>query len=84
MGINALLSNSIGSGNRDKGSKIAGNSIFLGVCTYIVFLVFGILGVNAYINSQTNDPDICKMAVPYLKICTVFSFGVPVATVYNT
>ena len=33
--------------------KIAGNSIFLGMSTYLVFLNFGLLGVNAYITSQT-------------------------------
>src|SRR5574344_2586556 len=38
VGINALLSKSMGEGNRKKASSIAGNSIFLGICMYIVFL----------------------------------------------
>lgn len=76
VGINAILSKSLGEGNREKGSKIAGNSIFLGICMYVVFLLFGIFGVDGYIHSQTTDPVIMKMAVSYLKICSILSFGV--------
>lgn len=51
VGINALLARSLGQGDREKASKIAGNAIFLGICMYIVFLLFGIFGVNLYIKS---------------------------------
>ena len=33
VGINALLAKSLGEGKREKASKIAGNAIFLGICT---------------------------------------------------
>lgn len=32
VGINAILSRSLGEGDSEKCSKIAGNSIFLGLC----------------------------------------------------
>lgn len=76
VGINALLSRSLGEGDKEKCSVISGNSIFLGICTFAVFLIFGLFGIDAYVGSQTNDPIITDMAVSYLKICTIGSLGV--------
>ena len=56
VGINSILSRSLGEGNKEKCSKISGNSIFLALCTCVVFVLFGIFGVDAYIASQTSDP----------------------------
>ena len=50
VGTNALLAKTLGQGNRKKASRIAGNSLFLGVIIYIVCLLFGIFGVNTYIS----------------------------------
>lgn len=83
VGFNALLSKSLGEGKKEKASKIAGNSIFLGFCTYIVFLLFGIFGVNAYLHTQTQDPIVIKMAGSYLRICTILSFGVTMYITYE-
>ncbi|MDR0916188.1 MAG: MATE family efflux transporter, partial [Oscillospiraceae bacterium] len=75
VGINALLSRSLGAGEREKASRIAGNAIFLGICTYAVFLLIGIFGVGAYLRSQTSDVAVLDMATEYLRICTIVSFG---------
>lgn len=75
VGVNTLLSRSIGQGDKEKANQVAGNAIFLGICTYIVFLIFGVVGVKAYINSQTNDVLIREMASSYLGICCILSFG---------
>lgn len=83
VGINALLSKTLGEGNRKKGSKIAGNSIFLGLCTYIVFLLFGIFGVHAYLSTQTADPIIMELGSSYLGICTTMSLGVCMYLTYE-
>lgn len=83
VGINALLSRSLGENNRNKASKIAGNAIFLGLCTFAVFFLFGIFGVDAYIKTQTKDPIIIQMGCDYLKICTVWSFGIVMYIIYE-
>lgn len=54
VGTNALLSQSLGQGNKEKVNKVAGNAVFLGIIIYIAFLLFGILGVKTYIASQTS------------------------------
>ena len=65
VGINALLSRYLGEGNRERASKIAGNAVFLGFCTYAVFLLVGLFGIEAYMKSQTSDPVILEMGVGY-------------------
>ena len=76
VGCNALLSKSLGQGNIEKASKVAGNGMFLALIIYIIFLIFGIFGTDLYINSQTKNPIISKMAIDYLKVCCVASFGI--------
>ncbi len=76
VGTNALLARTLGQGNAKKAAKVAGNSLFLGMIIYAVCLVFGILGVKAYISSQTVDPEVISMGTSYLRICCVISFGI--------
>ena len=83
VGINALLSKSLGEGNREKASKVAGNAIFLGICTYIVFMLAGVFGIDAYMHTQTSDPVVLQMGSSYLRICMVLSFGVIMFMIYE-
>ena len=76
VGTNALLARMLGQGNNKKAAKAAGNSLFLGVIIYVVCLLFGLFGVNAYIASQTVDPEVISMGTEYLRICCVISFGI--------
>lgn len=75
VGVNALLAKTLGQRNREKASKIVGNSIFLGVVIYIVCLLFGIFGVDTYIRTQTSNPEVAQMGASYLRICCVISLG---------
>lgn len=76
VGVNALLAKSLGQGNQKKAWKVAGNSMFLGAVIYVVFLIFGFVGVHGYICSQTRNPLVIDMASDYLGICCVFSMGI--------
>lgn len=84
VGINALLSKSLGERNKKKVDKIAGNGIFLGICIYIVFLLFGIFGVRGFIALQaSNNALVADMGTEYLTICCCFSFGSIGFTIYE-
>ncbi|MBU5474347.1 MATE family efflux transporter [Roseburia sp. MSJ-14] len=83
VGTNALLAKSLGQGNKEKASKVAGNAIFLAFIIYIVFLLFGVFGVKAYINTQTKNPLIKDMAVEYLSICCIISFGIVFFSIFE-
>lgn len=76
VGMNALLSKSLGQGDREKASLAAGNAVFLGILIYLVCLLFGIFGIRPYVESQTSNPLIIEMSVDYLRICCCISFGV--------
>ena len=75
VGTNALLAKTLGQGNQEKAGKVAGNSLFLGVVIYAICFLFGIFGVNAYIKTQTGNPQVYEMATGYLRICCIISFG---------
>lgn len=65
VGINVLLSKNLGEGNREKASRVAGNGIFLGICIYVVFLLFGIFGSRWFIAVQANGNEtVVEMARP--------------------
>ncbi len=83
VGTNALLAKSLGQGNKEKASKVAGNSQFLALIIYIVFLLFGIFGVRFYISTQTTNELIYSMGVDYLTICCVVSPGIVFFSVYE-
>lgn len=83
VGTNALTAKSLGQGDKKKASKVAGNSQFLGLIIYIIFLLFGIFGVRFYISSQTSNQLIYNMAVDYLTICCIVSPGIVFFSVYE-
>ncbi|MDO4268574.1 MAG: MATE family efflux transporter [Eubacteriales bacterium] len=87
VGTNALLAKSLGQGDRDKASTVAGNAGVLGALIFLVFLVFGAAGVPAYVYSQNAGGRISEtvllMAVDYLRICCCMSFGIVFFSVYE-
>lgn len=75
IGANVFIAKSLGQGEGELANKAAGNAVFLGLAIYAVFLIFGIFGAEAYINSQTDNIVVAKMGREYLRICCVYSFG---------
>ena len=75
VGVNSLLSRYLGEGKREKVGRVAGNALFIGICTYAVFLLFGLFGVDAYLKSQSSDAVILQMGSEYLTVCMTLSFG---------
>ena len=83
VGLNTLLSKSLGEKDKEKVNKIAGNGIFLSICIYLIFLLFGLFGSRGFISLFTNDKEIIEMGTNYLKICTCLSLGSIGYTVYE-
>lgn len=83
VGLNSLLSKNLGEGKKEDVNKIAGNGIFLSICIYLVFLLFGLFGSKAFISLFTSNSEVIKMGTSYLKICTCVSFGAIGFTVYE-
>lgn len=76
VGINALVSRRLGQKNMKGAGITAGNGLLLNVIHAIVFSIVGMLLVPAFFRAQTSDPDIIAYGTDYLRIVSVFSFGI--------
>jgi len=76
VGVNALLSRSLGSRRYDDADRYAGTGIFLSGVSAIIMLLFGVFFSRRYFAMQVADADIIRYGGDYLFIVTVFSFGV--------
>lgn len=76
VGINALLSKSLGEKNYDKAQKIANNGVFLALCSYALFLILGLTLTEPYMRLMTDNQQVIEYGKQYLFICYVFSFGI--------
>ncbi len=75
VGVNALLSRSLGEKDYKKVNKTAENGVFLAVICYAVFLIVGLTVVTPFMNSQTDIAEVRNYGISYLTICCTCSFG---------
>lgn len=84
VGLNSLLSKSLGENDKEKVNKIAGNGIFLSLCIFLVFLLFGTFGSKWFISLFANgNEEVINMGTVYLRICCCLSLGAVGYTVYE-
>ena len=78
VGMNALLSKSLGEKDFKKANKTATNAAFIYAVSYIVFLILGFTVVKPFYRSQVGsaDAEIMTMGVDYLSTVMIFSFGI--------
>ena len=55
VGVNAMLSKSLGEKNQKRANATAENGIFLSACSFLVFLVIGLTCIKPYFYAQTSD-----------------------------
>ncbi len=75
VGVNALLSRSLGQKDYKRANRVAENGVFLAVCASIAFLLFGFFGVDWYVNMSNLTPKVRELTAEYLQVVCVFSFG---------
>jgi len=83
VGINALLSRTLGEKDFDKANEIAVNGIFIAVVCYLLAALIGGFAAEPFMNSQTNVPEVRAYGISYLTICCVFSAGIFVQTTFE-
>ena len=78
VGMNALLSKSLGEKDFKKANKTATNAAFIYAVSYIIFLILGFTVVKPFYRSQVGsaDAEIMTMGVDYLSRVMIFSFGI--------
>lgn len=75
VGVNALLSKSLGEGNPDRANHSAGNGFLLVMIATVGFMLFGVFGSRPYFQMQSSVTETVEGGTQYLAICTIFSFG---------
>lgn len=76
VGVNALLSKSLGEKDKELVNKTAVNGIFMSVINWLIFLVVGLTFVKPFYYGQTQDMEIVNYGIEYLTIVCCFSFGI--------
>ena len=76
VGMNALLSKSLGENNRKRADQAAGNGLFLALCFVVVFMIFGFVGAEGYYKIQSSVAETITNGTAYISICSIFSLGI--------
>ena len=76
VGINALLSRSLGEKKFEQANSIARNGIFLAIISSIVFAVLGLVGSRFFFEVQTSDSLIVEYGTQYMSVITIASLGI--------
>ena len=76
VGINTLLSRSLGEKKQDMADRAAGTGIFLSLCSAVVFALIGIFLSRPFFMAQAKTvPEIVEMGTAYTRICLGLSVG---------
>ena len=75
VGINALLSKSLGEGDQEAANRTAGNGMILMFIVTAVFMFFGLFGVRPFYEAQSNVAETVEGGIAYTRICCLFVFG---------
>lgn len=76
VGMNALLSKSLGEKNQSLANKAANNGIFLALCSFVLFVFVGIFVARPFYMVQISENiSIVEDGVTYLRICCCCSIG---------
>ena len=76
VGINALLSRSLGEKAFDRANRAAINGIFVELAACVIFMILGLTITQTFYEVQVGKGEITDLGVEYLSIVTVFSLGI--------
>ena len=80
VGVNALLSRSLGEKNYKAANRAAENGLLLAFCSMVVFMLIGIFVVPFFFKSQSTDPEIIRYGEQYLSVCMILCQGIMFST----
>lgn len=76
VGMNALLSQALGSKNFDRANRIANTGILLFAFSCIVFVLIGVFGSRLFFTVQTDVEEIVEYGTDYATVCLSLSIGI--------
>lgn len=76
VGVNALLSQSLGRKDQETANWAAGQGIFLMMVATAIFMLFGFFGVRPYYEMQSNVAETVEGGIAYTQICCLLTVGI--------
>ena len=76
VGVNSLLSKSLGENNQEAANRTAGNGLVLMLIVTAIFMLFGIFGVRPYYEMQSDVRETVEGGIAYSRICCIMTVGV--------
>ncbi len=76
VGVNSLLSKSLGEKNQEAANRTAGNGLVLMLAATALFMLFGFFGVRPYYEMQSTVTETVEGGIAYSRICSVFTLGI--------
>ena len=76
VGVNSLLSKSLGQKDQEAANRTAGNGMVLMFIVTVAFMLFGIFGVRPYYEMQSDVLETVEGGIVYSRICCLFTLGI--------
>ncbi len=76
VGINALLSRSLGEKRFDRSDNAANTGIAVIFLSYLVFALIGFFFARSFVSLQTPNEEVRELGATYLRICCTMSVGI--------
>ncbi|MBE6985333.1 MAG: MATE family efflux transporter [Ruminococcaceae bacterium] len=76
VGVNALMSRSLGEKDLKQVNTVAMNGLFLTMLGMILTALFGIFCAESFMRSQSSNEAVVEYGVTYIRIITIASFGI--------
>ena len=76
VGVNSLLSKSLGQRDQEGVNRAAGNGIFLMLISTAIMMLFGFFGARPYFTMQSDVVETVEGGIAYTSICCICSLGV--------
>ena len=76
VGVNSLLSKSLGQRDQEAANRAAGNGMILMFIITAAFMLFGIFGVRRYYEMQSDVLETVEGGIAYSRICCLFTLGI--------
>ena len=76
VGVNSLLSKSLGQKDQEAANRAAGNGMVLMLIVTAVFMLFGIFGVRPYYEMQSDVVETVEGGIAYSRICCLMTLGI--------
>ena len=76
VGVNSVLSKSLGEDNRENVNRAAGNGIVLVGIVTVLFILFGLFGSRPFFEMQSTVEGTVEGGISYMTICCLLSLGI--------